>query len=370
MRVAALSEELEGEVVARPVCTASGQVLVGAGVTLTRSLIARLSERGFTRVAIRDWLLDDVAIDDAVCEETRAMATRAVYTVLEGVARGERPDPGKVAEVVRAVIWELRQSADVVLSLSALRCHDDYTCVHSVNVCILAGVLGIAMGLPDGELTDLALGAILHDLGKIRVPRPMLGKPGPLGEEEWVQVKAHPMEGYHLMVRCVGSGYLAAHAALDHHERLNGSGYPRGLTGREITLIGRMVAIADVFDAMTSDRVYRCRVPPHLCLAHLREQRGELYDASLVDRFCERIAPYPVGSLVRLSTGELAAVVGCEAGNLSSPRVRLVSDSEFRPITPREIDLAAVPGVTVVEALDDYPHAFRQRIRPACPAPS
>jgi HD-GYP domain-containing protein (c-di-GMP phosphodiesterase class II) len=361
MRVAVLSDELEGEVVAQPVCTASGQVLVAAGVVLTRSLIAGLRERGFTRVVIRDGLLDDVVVDDAICQETRVMATRAVHDVLEGVAQRERFDAERLAEVVRRVVWELQESPNVVFSLAALRCHDDYTSVHCVNVCVLAGILGIASGLPQDELVDVALGAILHDVGKVRVPSHILGKPGPLAEEEWVQIKAHPLEGYRLMVRHVGSSYLVAHAALDHHERMDGSGYPRGLAGREITLIGRMVAIADVFDAMTSDRVYRQRVPPHLCLAHLREQRGRLYDAFLVDRFCERVAPYPVGSLVRLSTGELAAVVAYGTGSPPSPRLRMLSDPEFRPVTPWEVELGALPGVSVAEVLDDYPRAFRER---------
>lgn len=363
MRVAVLSDELEGEVVAQPVCTASGQVLVGAGVVLTRSLIARLRERGFTRVVVRDELLDDVVIDDAICEETRAMATRAVAEVLDGVARHDRLDTERLTQVVRRVVWELQQSPNVVFSLSALRCHDDYTCVHSVNVCVLAGILGMAVGLPEDELVDVALGAILHDVGKVRIPGHILGKPGPLGDDEWAQVKLHPLEGYRLMVRQVGSSYLVAHAALDHHERVDGSGYPRGLSGPQITMIGRMVAIADVFDAMTSDRVYRQRVSPHLCLAHLREQSGRLYDAFLVERFCERMAPYPVGSLVRLSTGELAAVVAYGSGSPPSPRVRVLSDPGLRPVTPREIDLGATPGVTVAEVLDDYPGAFQGRMR-------
>lgn len=361
MRVAALSDELEGEVVAQPVCTASGQVLVAAGVTLTRSLIARLRARGFTHVVIKDGLLDDVVVDDAICQETRVMATRAVYEVLQGVAQRGQFEAEKLVDVVRRVVWELQESPNVVFSLAALRCHDDYTCVHSVNVCVLAGILGIASGLPEDELVDLALGAILHDVGKVRVPSSILGKPGPLAEEEWAQIKAHPLEGYRLMVRYVRSSYLVAHAALDHHERMDGSGYPRGLTGREITLIGRMVAIADVFDAMTSDRVYRQGIPPHLCLAHLKEERGRLYDAFLVDRFCERVAPYPVGSLVRLSTGELAAVVGYGTGSPPSPRLRVLSDSEFRPVAPWEVDLGALPGVTVVQVLDDYPRAFKER---------
>ncbi|MEW6545401.1 MAG: HD-GYP domain-containing protein [Bacillota bacterium] len=363
MRVVALSDELEGEVLARSVCTASGQVLVGAGVALTRSLIARLRERGFTRVVIRDWLLDDVEIDDAICEETRTMATRAVHSVLEGVVHGQEPDLGRVAEVVRRVIWELRESSNVVLSLSALRCHDDYTCVHSVNVCILAGVLGIALGMSDCELTDLGMGAILHDLGKIRISREILGKPGALGQDEWALVRAHPMEGYRLMVRYVRASYLAAHAALDHHERMNGSGYPQGLAGREITLVGRVVAIADVFDAMTSDRVYRRGVPPHAGLVHLREGRGELYDASLVDRFCQRIAPYPIGTVVKLSTGELGAVVAYTPASQWLPRVRLFSDPELRPVPPQEIELAAHPDVTIAGVLDDYPPSFKQLTR-------
>lgn len=370
MRVAPLNDDLEGETLARAICTATGQLLVGEGVVLTRSLIRRLRERGFTRVAVRDPLFEGVEVDDAVCEETRTMAARAVHTVLERVTRGEEPEGGRVAEVVRAVMWELRQSPRVVLSLSALRSHDQYTCVHSVNVCILAGVLGIALDLSDDELADVGLGAILHDLGKIRVSAETLAKPGPLAEAEWGQVRAHPVEGYLLMIRKVGASYLAAHAALDHHERMDGSGYPRGLAGREITLIGRMVAVADVFDAMTSDRVYRERVPPHLCLAHLREQAGRLYDASLVMRFCDRIAPYPVGSLVRLSTGELAAVVACQAAHPSAPRVRVVSDPELRPVAPWEIDLASAPGITVTEVLDDYPPPFRRRLlrSQACPA--
>lgn len=358
-----LTEDLEGQTLARPVCTAAGQVLVAAGVTLTRPLIAKLRERGFTRVVVRDWLLDDVEIDDALCEETRAMATCAVHAVMQEVARGGVPEVARVVEVVRAVISELQQSRNVLFSLSALRCHDDYTSVHSVNVCVLACVLGMALGFSDGELIEVGLGAILHDLGKIRVPREVLGKPGPLGQEEWACVRDHPREGYFLMVRHVGSSYLAAHAALDHHERLDGSGYPRALVGRAITLIGRMVAIADVFDAMTTDRVYRRRVPPHIGLRHLREGGGRLYDPFLVEQFCQRLVPYPVGTLVRLSTGELAAVVACQPDRPWAPRVRVLSDPQLCPRAPDEMELADHPEVQIVQVLEDYPRRFRQVAR-------
>lgn len=362
LRVVPVTLELQGEILARPIVNASGQVLLAAGVELTRPLIESLLVHGVTRVAVRDWLLDDVEIDDAICEETRARATRHIARVMRMAAAGQPADIKQLEVSVRAIVSELGASENVWLSLSALRYHDDYTSVHSVNVCILSVLMAMELGYQRAELVELGLGAMLHDLGKIRIPREILGKQGPLKGEEWKKVQAHPWEGYNLLVRHVGVSYVAAHAALDHHERWNGTGYPRGLEGKVIPLIGRIVAIADVYDAITTDRAYRRRIPSHLALQHLLAKVGVLYDSRLVESFCRRVVPYPVGTVVRLDTGVLAVVVAHNPRDGWRPRVRVLSDPGLQPAPPQEIELADFPDLGIAEVLEDYPPVFKKRL--------
>lgn len=362
MRIVPLTDSLEGEVLARSIHTAGGQTLVAAGVTLTGPLITALKNRGLTRVAIRDWLLDDVEIDDAICEETRGQATRTVSATLKRISSGQMADIDQLTTVVDTIIKEVQSRPNAVFSLSALRCHDDYTFVHSVNVCVLSAITGLAVGHRRDQLVELGLGAMLHDLGKIRIPQRTLGKPGPLDEVEWKQVQNHPVEGYHLLVRHVGASYVASHAALDHHERLNGSGYPRSVKGEDITLVGRLVAIADVYDAVTSDRAYRSRMPSNVAIQYLESTKGILFDAELVDLFRQRIALYPLGTVTRLNTGAVAVVIGNRASQQERPQIRIITDEHLHLIPPRDLALVDHPELEITEVLEDYPPQVKRQL--------
>lgn len=202
---------------------------------------------------------------------------------------------------------------------------------------------------------------MLHDVGKIKVPKETLDKPGSLTSDEFERVKLCTTQGYHIISRSGEFSYLAAHAALEHHERLDGSGYPRRLRGDKILEIGRIVAVADVFCAMTSDRPYRPKVLPRQAIRYLMAARGK-FDQRFVRRLALRVAAFPNGTFLRLSTGELAVVVRQDRRDSERPVVRLLADARNRPVEPRELALADAPGVEVALVLDSIPEQARQAL--------
>lgn len=181
------------------------------------------------------------------------------------------------------------ENRHVLAHLSSLRIHDSYTFGHSINVCLLSVLVGIKMRLSGGQLVELASGALLHDLGKMLVPQEILTNPGPLTADEWRIVRRHGEEAFAILSRQWELPFTAAQIACQHHENYDGSGYTRGLAGDGIHLYARIVAVADNFDAVTSDRPYRRAYLPHEACDILRRSRRTKLDPRIVDTFLEAV---------------------------------------------------------------------------------
>jgi HD-GYP domain-containing protein (c-di-GMP phosphodiesterase class II) len=188
---------------------------------------------------------------------------------------------------------------------------------------------------------DLGEGAILHDIGKLFIPDEILNKNGPLTDEEFELVRRHTNDGFEVLRRKRSISLFSAHVAYQHHERLDGSGYPRRLTGDDIHEFAKAVAIVDSYDAMTSDRAYRSALPPHEAISILVRETGGKYDRDLVGRFMKLVAMYPVGSVVRLSSGEVCTVVNATRKSLV---VRVLRGKN----QGREFDIHQNPKLKVV----------------------
>ncbi|HHX28421.1 MAG: HD-GYP domain-containing protein [Bacillota bacterium] len=360
MRVVALHDKLAGESLAMPVHGDGGRLMLARGMKLTPVLIDVLRRRGYTRVALEDSLTDDMEIDESIQEETRQMTISVMDTVMKNIVRGTPGDVRPIKDAIDAIIADLRDNPKATIGLYSLCAFDEETYTHSINVCVLslsaAGVLGWSVS----QLKDLGLGALLHDVGKVLIPKHIINKPALLTDEEYDLVKTHSMKGFELLQQCYNIGPVIAHSALDHHERLDGSGYPRQVKGDSITDFGRMVAVADVYEAMTADRPQRRAVLPEAVQAFLMEKRGTLFDGDMVEAMFKRVALYPTGTILSLWGGYVGVVVKQDPRANHRPVVRIVSGPGIHRAT--DIALYERPEMTINMILDDYPPETRRLI--------
>ncbi len=268
-------------------------------------------------------------------------AREQIDTMFNDVRMGRNIDIGGAKQVVSGMVRSIVRNPDAMQWLTNLRKRDEYTAIHSLNVCIFALTFGRHLGFKDDELNELGIGAILHDIGKMCVPLEVLNKESKLTEEEMVMVKSHAQQGYEILLKSADElPKSALMVAYSHHERKNGQGYPRKLSGEEIHLFARIVAIVDVYDAITSDRVYHNGMNTLSALEHVFKSRVEHFDTELVEEFIKCIGIYPIGSIVELNTGEVGMVISVSQGRRLSPIVMLVRDESGGPIIPpRSIDL-------------------------------
>lgn len=250
---------------------------------------------------------------------------------------------------IQNIVDLMQNDESILLGLSTLRCHDEYTHNHSVNVSILAIALGNRAGFPKAALSELGLAALFHDLGKSCIPLHVLNKPGEFTDEEWQLMRSHPIEGVLTMIALRGishvPGRLAA-ASFEHHMNYNLSGYPKLSVGWTQSLTARIVTIADCYDAMTSSRVYRRQpMSPEAVLKMMLSKSGESFDPVLMKLFVNCVGLVPVGSLVLLDSHELAVVIRPNSSGLADrPWVKLICDAQGHLIDGAEVDLAETDG--------------------------
>lgn len=260
---------------------------------------------------------------------------------------GLLPDIAPLRQTAEQIASEILARPNPLVYLNQIRLYDDYLFDHSVDVAVLSILTGATLGMKKKTLVQLGLGGLLHDIGKIRIPREILNKPGRLTAEEFRLVQQHT-----LYAREILQGYdsrLVAIATL-HHERLDGTGYPYGLSGSDIDPLAQVVSIADVFDAMTTDRVYRPALPVHEVVEYLMGAGGQHFELTYIRAFLQNIAAFPEGSTVRLCNGFIAKVVHNRCGLPLYPLVRVVADEKGRPVDSCELDLLQA-RLTVSELL-------------------
>lgn len=230
---------------------------------------------------------------------------------------------------------------------------DHYLYQHSVNVCIYTTMLGIAHGYDREDLLSLSMGSLLHDIGKTKVSPEILLKPGKLTVEEFDEIKKHPEHGFQILKEEPGISLRVAHCAFQHHERNNGSGYPRGIEGNEIHEFAKWISVADTYDAITSHRVYRSGKLPHEALEVLYTGAGSLYDTDKLILFRDKIAIYPIGTEVRLNTGVAGVIADLNKLLPSRPIVRILQNEGGESLTiPYEVDLSKNLSMTITEISD------------------
>lgn len=259
-----------------------------------------------------------------IARDVRERSRQLIDEIFEDVRLGHHVKTEQARQVIQDMVSVIIENASAALWLTNLKKRDEYTHIHCMNVSVLAVAFGRHLGLSRKELELLGLGAMLHDVGKMRTPDAILQKPGRLTAQEFQIVKRHPEDGYQIM-KATGEIPLEALEIIRfHHERLSGVGYPLGLKDEQVSLRVMITAIADVYDAMTSDRSYRNAITSEQALKILYHQAGRHFRQDLVAEFTRCIGIYPVGSLVELSTGAIGLVIASDSNSRLLPLVLLV----------------------------------------------
>lgn len=257
--------------------------------------------------------------------------------MLEDSRLGNSVDTDQARALVTQLADEVIRNPDALIWLTYLKSRDEYTATHCMNVCILALTFGRCLGLDETALHQLGLGALLHDLGKMQIPGEVLNKPGRLTEEEFAIIKKHPGLGFAMLRDDKNLDKASLHIVLHHHERLDGRGYPRGLGEKKIPLLTRISSIVDVYDAITSDRCYHDGIAPAQALENLFKWASGNFDVALLERFIKCIGIYPIGSVVRLSSGEVGIIVASDECNRLKPILLIVQNAEGKPLAQRRL---------------------------------
>ena len=274
-------------------------------------------------------------------KEIRKEAKQTIIHLMDDIRFGRQIETEKVEHIVVKMVRSIFRNQGALICLGRIKQADEYTYLHSISVCALMISFGIQLGLDFQQLKDIGIGAMLHDIGKMKVPQEILNRTGPLSDEEYEKIKEHVEYSRMLLEELPGMADTSILLAAQHHERMDGSGYPNGLKGNEISTFGQIAAIVDVYDAITSERCYRRKVSPTVVLRKLFEWSKFHFNSELVQQFIRCVGIYPVGSLVRLESGFLAVVIDHRENDLLHPTVRIMYDTKTgKHITPYDIDLS------------------------------
>lgn len=302
-----------------------GCILLGKGTILTEHYIRRLAECGVASVFIQD---DNsfVDIEELIAEDTRSEAVRVIRETFSRVRAGRAIENDKIKRAVNNIMEEILANREILIHLAEIRSVKDHTFNHSVSVSVLSLICGLSMGYTQFRLRELGIAGLLHDIGKSLVPPKLITETGLFGEKDMAEMRNHTTLGYNVLIKSPGLSPIPAMVAWQHHERHNGSGYPRGIRGSEIVHEARIISIADVYDALSTDRPYRARMLPHQIVELIEANRGTEFDPDIATEFILNLAPFPIGSTVTLNNGVKGTVIEVTKSLPTRPKVKILFD--------------------------------------------
>jgi HD-GYP domain-containing protein (c-di-GMP phosphodiesterase class II) len=343
MRIVPIDEVKPGMKLARTVYREDdGGVLLRPNIELKSNYIVHIKELKYSHIYILDPDdLEDSIIYDQVDDEIRFKTRGMLKKAVKLMEKGEQLNLLNLFHIVAEIISQIFSNLEFVYNIVDIRSLENYIYAHSVNVCVIALMIGTDMGLNRIELAKLGIGALLHDVGMLFCEPQNAKKANIFDPRDQETIKKHPRAGYEILKKKTALNFLSAHIALQHHEREDGSGYPRGLTGRRIHRLAKIVAVADDFDTMVYRGYYK-GLAPHQAIQELKSAASVKYDRAVIDSFLRIMAPYPVGSVLVLSNGETVVV---EFVSRFECRVKVVEGKENGKL----YDFYQTPKVTVVK---------------------
>jgi putative nucleotidyltransferase with HDIG domain len=331
----------------------------GPPTTAVRALaeLQALPRLSVGRISL-DERIDTTAADVATIRRLYTDAVTTAGTLWEAAQQEGKPDPAQAQQLVDNLAQAVAQNRTALIALTALKNYDNYTFTHMVNVSILTMAQARAVAIDGLLLREFGLAGLMHDIGKVRTPLEILTKPERLTDEEFSIMRMHVIDGAEILRRTPDMPALASVVAFEHHLRLDGSGYPVGATRSTLNLATMLCSIADVYDAMRSQRSYQDSFPSDRILAVLQKNDGTQFDRHLVRRFAQLMGIYPPGTLVRLDTGDIAVVLRIYAPDPYRPRVRVIAGADGQKLTrPYDVNLWVVTDtasrpISVVTPID------------------
>ncbi|PZT52947.1 HD-GYP domain-containing protein [Paenibacillus silvae] len=318
-----------GEILGKTVYSSNGTVLLSAGVQLTVFMVNTLKRIGVTTLYIQDEAYKDVEIEDILDEATKRAIINDMSVTLEAVRSGKEWSPKKVSLSIDKLLNDVLNGRELLVQLTDIRTKDNAQYVHAMNVCLLSSVIGLNMGLNYNQLKDLAVGALLHDIGKV-------GEPS--GSSATSKLH-HTWRGFEVIKNKREFSLLVAHTALQHHEHVDGSGIPRGITGKDIHLFAKIVSAANIYDNLINGLSGNSLLPHEAC-EEMMAMSGTKLDRDILIEFNKSVSVYPNGTAVRLSTKETGVIVRQHRGLPGRPVIRIARGSTRFSLDVVEVDLA------------------------------
>lgn len=342
MRLVPIGCVVEGTAIAKDIMNSQGTILLKKGVVLNDALIKRVEENNVLSVYIDDEYSDQ-EINDVIKPEVRQKTVLAIKETFENIERfniraknsdlnlnqrlmvkGMEKYMDNLKNMSKYIVDEMTSNRNIMINLVDIKNIDTYTYQHSLNTAILSLILGIELKLRKDDLFPLFFGALMHDIGKAFLPSSVVNKRGNYSQEEMDKIREHPQLGYDYLKEHYGINSASKVVALQHHEKYDGSGYPKGMSGDHIHRFSRIVAIADCYDAMTSDTPNSVALPPNEAIEYIMGSAGTHFDFEMAKTFARKVIPYPEGTLVKLSSGTTAVVDLVNPNYPLRPRVKIL----------------------------------------------
>lgn len=347
MRYVSIEDVKQGEKLGKHIFASDGRILLSNGVTLTIGLISKLRQMGVSSIFVKDDRFADVEMEEVVSETTKRKAISTLASSIQFIQQDKYIDGKSISSIVDQMIEEVMSNSDVLFHLTDIRTKDNDLFVHSVNVCIMSVMVGVQIGLAKQRIQELAIGALLHDIGK------MVGEVKkrdiPIGYDRNDELmQHHSWKGFNILRKSPDLSTLSAHIALAHHENVDGTGKPRGMSGNDIHFLAKIVAVANDYDHLVSNSEGEQGLFPHEACERIMGLTNLRYDHNVVWKFLRCIAFYPSGVQVKLSNGSIGVVTGQHKGLPQRPIVRT-----FRPdgddFLFNEVDLAKETTVFITK---------------------